>query len=260
MSEFNYLKLETSGSIAQLTFDRPPVNALNMDVLHELHQTLLDIARQETVRVLILTGAGKAFIAGADIAQMQHFDALQARAFAHTGQRVYRLLEEMPQVVIAAINGFALGGGCEISLACDLRIASEKAKFGQPEVNIGVIPGFGGTQRLPRLIGMAKAKELIFTGDMIDATTAAQIGLVNAVVAPEALLETAQEWAKKLISRGPTALKLAKAVMNRGMDCSLDAAFAYEADAFALCFPGGEAKEGMSTFLETKQNKDWSHT
>lgn len=258
MSEFKNLHYDVNDNIAVITLDHPPVNSLNTETFYELERLLMEISRRDDVRVVVITGNGKAFVAGADIPEMQELDGVQSRAFSQLGQHVFSMLEHLEQPVIAAVNGFALGGGCELTLACDLRIASEKAKFGQPEVNLGVIPGFGGTQRLPRLIGVAKAKELLYTGDMVNAATAEKIGLVNQVVPPEELMDTVMELAKKLCSRGPVALRLLKTVVNKGADASLETACGYESDAFGICFSSGEPKEGMTVFLETKKNKDWS--
>jgi len=171
------------------------------------------------------------------------------------GQHVFRRMELMEKIFIGAINGFALGGGCEFAMACDIRIASEKAKFGQPEVNLGVIPGFAGTQRLPRLVGLAKAKELLLTGDLIPADEAFRIGLVNRVVPPETLMDESEALAKKILTKGSVAIKMVKACVNRGMQTDIDTAAAFEASAFGLCFASGETREGMSAFLEKREAK-----
>src|SRR5208283_363882 len=202
------------------------------------------------IHVVIVTGSGeKAFVAGADIAQMAPMSAIEGRNWGKLAQAVFNKLENLPQPVIAAVNGFALGGGCELAMACDIRIASEKAKFGQPEVTLGIIPGFAGTQRLPRLVGKGRAKELLFSGGMIDAAEAHRIGLANKVVAPEELIAAAREMAGIIMSRGPVAVRLCKAAVNEGLDMDLESGMAYEAEVFGLCFATADQKEGMSAFL-----------
>jgi len=251
---FENLTLATDGAIATVTINRPrAMNALNRETLEELKQLFSELEQQEEIKVIILTGAGgKAFVAGADIAQMQQMNALEARAFAQLGQQVMTNIEQCSKPVIAAVNGFALGGGCELAMACDIRLASEKAKFGQPEVNLGVIPGFAGTQRLSRLIGKGRAKELIFTGDMIDANEALHLGLANKVVPADQLLEAAQAMAEKIAAKGPVAIRFSKEAINRGLEMDLDKANAYEAELFSLCFASNDQKEGMSAFLEKR--------
>lgn len=244
-------------NIAIIKFNRPQVlNALNTDTILELERTLDELATDSNVRVIIITGAGKAFVAGADISEMRNFTSIEARAFAQNGHRVLSKLENIEKPVIAAINGFALGGGCEIALACDIRILSETAKIGQPEVNLGIIPGFGGTQRLARLCGVGIAKELIYTGDMIDAQEAYRIGFANKVVALDKLMDTAKEMAKKIMNKGPQAIRMTKTIINRGLDANLETAKELEIETFALCFSTGEPKEGMSAFLE-KRKASW---
>jgi len=247
--------LKVEGAIAEVTINRPKaLNALNSQTLKELGTVIDELAENQEVRVIILTGAGeKAFVAGADISEMKNKNALEARNFARLGQKVFSEIENMPQIVIAAVNGFALGGGCELSMACDIRLASTKAKFGQPEVSLGIIPGFAGTQRLPRLIGKGLAKELIFTGDMIDAEEAYRIGLVNKVYEPEELLIKAREMALKIISRGPSAVSLAKSAINNGMNMDDESAYSHEAEVFGLCFVTEDQKEGMGAFLEKRK-------
>ncbi|MEO0091854.1 MAG: enoyl-CoA hydratase-related protein [candidate division WOR-3 bacterium] len=244
-------------NIAIIKFNRPQVlNALNTETILELEQVLDELATNSDVRVIILTGEGKAFVAGADISEMRNFTSVQARIFAQNGHRVLSKLENIEKPVIAAINGFALGGGCEIALACDIRILSENAKIGQPEVNLGIIPGFGGTQRLARLCGAGIAKELIYTGDMIDAQEAYRIGLANKVVPLDKLIDTAKEFAKKIMNKGPIAIRMTKTIINRGIDSNLETAKELEIETFALCFSTGEPKEGMSAFLE-KRKASW---
>ncbi len=252
--EFRNLLLEVSAGVAQVTLNRPKaLNALNEEVFSELSSCLDTIGQDSSVRVVILTGAGeKAFVAGADIAFMQGLSALEARRFSLMGQEVMNRIEQLPQPVIAAVGGFALGGGCELALACDIRLASENARFGQPEVNLGVIPGFAGTQRLARLVGSGKAKELLLTGDMIDAREAHRIGLVNRVVDRAELLAAAQEMAAKIAAKGQVAVRLCKEAVNNGLEMDLDRACRYEADLFALCFATADQKEGMAAFIEKR--------
>ena len=248
---------EEKGSAAVITINRPKaLNALNLQTLEELGACLTEIGKNDNIAVVILTGGGeKSFVAGADISHMQSLDVIEARSFAKRGHEVGKLLESIPQPVIAAVNGFALGGGCELAIACDIRYASENAKFGQPEVNLGVIPGFGGTQRLPRLVGKGLANELIFSGNIIDAAEALRIGLVNKVFAQEDLLAKCLELAETIASRGPLAVRLCKEVVNHGMEMDLARACQYEADLFSLCFSSSEQKEGMAAFLEKRAPK-----
>jgi enoyl-CoA hydratase len=248
------LRLEIAGGIAVVTVDRPrALNALNESTLRELRTIFATLADERTVQVVILTGSGeKAFVAGADIAAMQAMSALQARSFAELGHDVMRAIEGCPKPVIAAVNGFALGGGCELALACDIRLAAENARFGQPEVNLGVIPGFGGTQRLARLIGRGRALELILTGEMIDAAEAHRLGLANKVVPQAQLLETAKGMAAGIIGKGPVAVRLAREAVRNGLEMDLDRANRYEAELFGLCFASSDQKEGMQAFLEKR--------
>ncbi len=243
--------------VATITVNRPKaLNALNRQTLEELLACSREIAVDQGVRVVVVTGAGeKAFIAGADISAMQSMDALAAREFGRLGQSVMDALEDLPQPVIAAINGFALGGGCELAMACDIRLASDTARFGQPEVKLGVVPGFGGTQRLPRLIGRGAANELLFSGEMINAQEALRLGLVNRVVPQGELLAACQELAGKIAAQGPLAVRLCKEAVNRGLEMGLTEACAHEAELFALCFASPEQKEGMAAFLEKRPAK-----
>lgn len=254
--EFKNIILEIKDNVGIVKMNRPAaMNALNSEILEELNGAFTELGESDQVKVIIITGEGKAFVAGADIAEMKDMSGDQARAFSMKGQKVFDLIAKTPKPVIAAVNGFALGGGCELAMACDIRIASEKAKLGQPEVNLGVIPGFAGTQRLSRLVGAAKAKELIFTADMVDAQTAYSIGLVNRVVPAEQLMDACVEMAGKIASKGPTAVKLAKKVISEGIETRLDEGSAYESRDFGECFKSGEAKEGMSAFLEKRRPK-----
>jgi enoyl-CoA hydratase len=255
---YKNILVEIVEKIGIIKINRPQaLNALNIETIHELNDVVHQWNREDDIKVIIITGEGKAFVAGADIAEMKDMTKQQAIDFSEMGQRVLSLIESQEKPVIAAVNGFALGGGCELAMACDIRIASDKARLGQPEVNLGVIPGFAGTQRLARMVGTAKAKELIFTGDMVDAQTALSIGLVNQVVPLENLMNTAMEMAKKIASKGPTAIKLAKRVISRGIETDFATGSSFEVDAFGECFASGEAKEGMSAFLEKRAPK-WS--
>jgi len=246
---------EVKEGIATITFNRPKaLNALNGALLAEMSQALDEIAADEDIRVLILTGAGdKAFVAGADISELATFDSLKAKTFGRRGHDIINKLQQLPIAVIAAVNGFALGGGTEISIACDFIYASENAKFGQPEINLGVIPGFGGTQRLPRLIGTNMAKELIFTGKMISAAEALQLGLVNKVVPHDSLMAEVLKTAGVIASKGKVSLREAKQAVNKGMDVDLASGCGIEIDAFALCYASPDAREGTSAFLEKRQ-------
>lgn len=245
--------LSREGDLAIVTINRPEkLNALNREVLEGLLAAVEELTATPGVRAMLLTGAGeKAFVAGADIAAMRAMGTAEAKAFSDLGHRFGDRMESAPFVVIAAVNGFALGGGCEMALACDLIYASDKARFGQPEVNLGVIPGFGGTQRLIRRVGVGKARELLYTGDLIDAAEAHRIGLVEAVVPHGTVLEHAKGVAKKIAAKGPLAIQQAKVVMRRG-DAGLASANELEAQAFAMLFGTEDLKEGMGAFLEKR--------
>ena len=241
--------------IALITFNRPKaLNALSTDLLQELSDALDEIAKNEDIRILILTGAGeKSFVAGADITELAKFNALQGKNFAEKGQSIINKLQELPIPVIAAVNGFALGGGTEIALACDFIYASENAMFGQPEINLGLIPGFGGTQRLPRLIGKNMAKEMILTGKMIPVDEAKMMGLVNKVCTQEALMDEVMKTAKTIVSKGKVSIRAAKEAINNGMNVDLATGCTIEIDAFALCMASEDAKEGTAAFLEKRK-------
>ena len=249
-----FVLYEQKGQYAIITINREKaLNALNSAVLDELDKTL-DSVDLDQVRCLILTGAGqKSFVAGADIAEMSTLTKAEGEAFGKKGNDVFRKLETFPIPVIAAVNGFALGGGCEISMSCDIRICSENAVFGQPEVGLGITPGFGGTQRLARLVGMGRAKEMIFTCDNIDAAEAYRIGLVNKVVAKEELMETAKTMAAKIISKGSYAVSVAKAAINNGYDMDIRNAVEMEANLFGVVNDTHDKKEGMGAFLEKRK-------
>jgi enoyl-CoA hydratase len=252
---YENILFQVDEGIATITFHRPKaLNALNQALLAEFSQALDAIAAEEDIRVLILTGAGeKSFVAGADITELATFTPLQAKIFSRAGHSVIAKLQELPIAVIAAVNGFALGGGSEIALACDFIYAAENARFGLPEITLGLIPGFGGTQRLPRLIGANRAKELIFTGKMISANEAALIGLVNKVVAPGALMEEVLKTARDIAAKGRVALRAVKQAVNRGLDTDLATGCSLETDAFALTLASSDAREGTAAFLEKRK-------
>jgi enoyl-CoA hydratase len=253
MAEENVLVAIETG-VATVTINRPEsLNALNTATLRALSDILDTLAGNASVRAVIVTGAGdRAFVAGADILEMRAFSPLEARAFARLGQETFFKLERLPQPTIAAVNGFALGGGCELAMACDIRVASTKAQFGQPEVKLGILPGFAGTQRLPRLVGAGIAKELILTGAMIRAERAWQIGLVNHVVEPDQLMAKAREIAAQIGAKGPVAVRLAKQAIDEGMNMDIDRGSQYEAELFGLSFSTADQKEGMKAFLEKR--------
>ena len=247
--------VEVENEIAVVTISREKsLNALNSETLAELKECFENIAARKDVRVLILTGAGKkAFVAGADISEMVNATPAEGRRMGMLAKEAFMLLETMPQVTIAAVNGYALGGGCEISMACDIRIASDNAKFGQPEVGLGILPGFGGTQRLARLVGKGRAKEIIFTCDQIDAQEAYRIGLANKVVPQDELLDTCKSMAEKIMSKGSDAISLAKEAINTGLETDLASGLTLEADLFGLSFSTADKKEGMTAFLEKRK-------
>ena len=240
------------GAVAVVTIDRPDaLNALNVETLAELRDRLLELAADEDARVVVLTGAGeKAFVAGADIKYMSELDPDQAKGWGALGHETGRLLETMPKPTIAAVNGFALGGGCELALACDIRYASSRAKLGQPEINLGIVPGWGGTQRLAHVCGIGVAKELIYTGRTVDAEEALRIGLVNAIADP--VLEKALETAHELAGKSRLALSLAKELCNLTLGVDYTVGLASEADRFGELFSSEDAKEGLTAFVEKR--------
>jgi len=250
--DYQILKTDVSQGLATVTISRPEaLNALNTRFFQEMDSLLSEMSSRREVKVLIITGEGKAFAAGADIAEMVQKTQDEGREFSKQGQKTFRKLELLPQPVIAAVNGFALGGGCELALACDVRIASSKAKFGQPEVNLGVIPGYAGTQRLPRLVGLGNALYLLMSGEMIGADEALRMGLVQKVVEPDQLLAAATELAKTIASKGPRAVQLVKKVARQGFLMDFESGCALESETFGSLF-GNEAAEGMRAFLEKR--------
>ena len=249
------LLYEVKDGIAVVTINRPDkLNALNRATIEELSQVFAAAAKDPGVGAVVLTGAGeKAFVAGADIGEIAGLDAQRGRDFALRGQEVFRSIETLPKPVIAAVNGFALGGGCELALACHVRIASESASFGQPEVNLGVIPGYGGTQRLTRLVGKGIALELLLTGDRIDANRAKEIGLANAVVPLADLLGKATEMARKMLSKAPLAVRHCLEAVGTGLDMPLEEGCYLEATLFGLCCASEDMREGTEAFLQKRK-------
>lgn len=250
---YKTVRFTVEGPVATLTFHRPEkLNALNQEMLQEISRVLAQVAEYREIRSLILAGQGRAFMAGADIQMFLEFDPLSARRFSQTGQEILVRLEDLPIPVIAAVQGYALGGGLEIAMACDLIYAAEGAKFGQPEINLGIIPGFGGTQRLARLAGLGRARELCFTGRHLDAREALALGLVAQVFPAETLRNECQKTAQSLARKSRTALASLKRVMQRGPDLDLKSALALESEGFALCFASPDAHEGARAFLEKR--------
>lgn len=258
--ELKNVIFEKEGNIAIVTINRPSaLNALNTETLKEIDLVIDEISRDSEVYSVIITGAGKSFVAGADITEMKDMTTLEGREFGILGNKVFRKIELLDKPVIAAVNGFALGGGCELSMACDMRIASAKAKFGQPETGLGITPGFGGTQRLARLVGTGMAKQLIYTAEIINAEEALRIGLVNKVFEPEMLMEEAKKLANTIASNAPIAVKLCKTAINRGIQCDVDTALSYESEAFGECFSTEDQKEGMTAFVEKRKEKHFKN-
>ncbi|MEM2106147.1 MAG: enoyl-CoA hydratase-related protein [Candidatus Bathyarchaeia archaeon] len=253
--EYKYIIYEKSEGVATITLNRPEaLNAFSKEVVEEVLNAIGDAKEDENVRVVVLTGTGeKAFSAGADIKAMKGMNALKARELSLMGEKLCLALENLEKPVIAAINGYALGGGLEVAMACDIRIASENARMGQTEINIGLIPGWGGTQRLTRLVGATKAKELIFTGKMIDAKTAEQIGLINMVIPQSNFREAVRQFALELAQKAPVALKIAKALINKGAEASLDVALALEREGFGVVASTEDLQEGVSAFTEKRK-------
>ena len=255
-----YETYEVEGAVGILTIDRPKaLNALNSEVLEDLNAAL-DQVDLDTVRCLILTGAGeKSFVAGADIGEMSDLSVAEGTAFGKKGNDIFLRIEKFPIPVIAAVNGFALGGGCELSMSCDIRLCSENAMFGQPEVGLGITPGFGGTQRLARIVGLGVAKELIYAATNIKADEAYRIGLVNHVYPLEELLPAAKKLAGKIARNAPIAVRSCKKAINEGMQVSIDEGVAIEEEIFGKCFETHDQKEGMSAFLEKRKEKNFTN-
>lgn len=253
---YNNILVEVENKIATVTINRPEaLNALNSETCKEIYDLFTALDKDDDVNVIILTGAGKAFVAGADIKEMAPLNADEGRNFGKAGLDAFAAVENCSKVVIAAVNGFALGGGCELAMACDIRLASAKAKFGQPEVGLGITPGFAGTQRLPRLVGMAKAKELIYRANIIGAEEAFAIGLVNHVYEPEQLKEEATKMATEISSKAQLAVRYAKEAINIGMQADIKTGMDIERSLFGLCFATADQKEGMAAFAEKRTPK-----
>ncbi|MBP2025648.1 enoyl-CoA hydratase-related protein [Peptoniphilus stercorisuis] len=253
---YKYLKEELEDGILILTIDRQEsLNALNGELLFEIDSYFTELRNRDEVSVVIITGAGRSFVAGADIGEMAQLNANEGAEWGRKGMNAFLKVEKIDKPVIAAINGFALGGGCELSLACDIRLASEKAKFGQPEVGLGVTPGFGGTQRLSRAIGLSRAKELIYTAEIISAEEAYNIGLVSKVVIHDELLNAAKELAEKIAKNSKLAVKYSKEAINTGIQTDIDSGMDIERANFGLCFATKDQKEGMKAFLEKRAPK-----
>jgi enoyl-CoA hydratase len=249
-----FIQLEQRGHVAILTVNRPEVlNALNGQVLRDLEEAVDQVEANEEIYVAVLTGAGRAFVAGADISYQLGLTPVDAKAFSDYNHQVLFKLENMQKPVIAAINGFALGGGCELSMACDIRIASEKAKFGQPEVGLGITPGSGGTQRLPRIVGLSQAMELALTGKMIGAQEAKEIGLVSRVVPHEQLMDTVLELAETIASQPQVAVRLIKQCINRGVQTDIQTAATYESMAYSICCSTEDKHDAMAAFVEKRK-------
>ena len=250
----SFVTLEAKGPIGILTMNRPEaLNALNEQVLRDLDAALDQAAAQDDILVLVLTGAGRSFVAGADIAQMKDLSPMEAKRFGLFGNGVFLKLENFPKPVIAAVNGFALGGGCELAMSCDIRLASEKAKFGQPEVGLGITPGFGGTQRLARIVGTSNAMELILTAKTISAAQAQEMGLVSHVYPPEELMDKALELAQAIAANAQVAVRESKAAIRRGLQTDMATGAAFEAEAFALCFATEDQKDAMTAFVNKEK-------
>lgn len=253
MTQLQNLTLDVTDRIATLTLDRPSkLNALNDETMRELGRAITDIRTRDDVGGVILTGSGRAFVAGADIAELVTQDSLAARDRARAGQEVFLRIETLSKPVIAAVNGFALGGGCELAMACHIRIASETATFGQPEVKLGIGPGFGGTQRLPRIIGQSRALQLLLTGETIDAAEALRIGLVNKVVPAAGLMDAARAMMKQMLANGPLALAVCIEAVHSGLQMTLDEGMVLEANQFGLLAATADMREGTRAFLEKR--------
>ncbi|MCY6485675.1 short-chain-enoyl-CoA hydratase [Clostridium aestuarii] len=259
--EFKNVILEKEGKLAILTINRPKaLNALNAETINDIDMAVDNIAKDKGIEAVIVTGSGnKSFVAGADIKEMKDMSVMDGREWAIYANGVFRKIETLNKPVIAAVNGFALGGGCEISMACDIRIASKNAKFGQPEVGLGITPGFGGTQRLARHVGMGRAKELIYTAKIVGAEEAYRIGLVNKVVEQEELMDEAKKLANSIMKNAPVAVRLCKQAINRGMQVDIDTAVNLEAELFGECFSTEDQTEGMTAFMEKRKEKNFKN-
>lgn len=255
MTDLNYINVEWDGDLAIVTVDRQDkLNALNADVIGELGEVFSSLGDDDDVRGVILTGAGsKAFVAGADIGELATMDSLAGVRVSRDGQDVFRAIELYPKPVLAAVGGYALGGGCELALACHMRIASERAQFGLPEVGLGIIPGYGGTIRLARLVGLGRAIEMTLTGDPVDAERAHAIGLVSSVVEPETLMDEAKSLLRKVTAKGPVAVRMALESIYRGLDTSTGEALDFESSLFGLLASTDDMREGMEAFLEKRK-------
>ena len=257
---YQTIRFEKQDNIAIITINRPEaLNALNSQVLNDLDAAIDEVAANDDVYVVVLTGAGRSFVAGADIGEMKGFSSADGKKFGVHGGGVFLKLENMAKPVIAAINGFALGGGCELSMACDIRLASEKAKFGQPEVGLGITPGFAGTQRLPRIVGISKAMELILTAKVIGAAEAKAIGLVSEVYPPEELMPKALELANAICANAQIAVQESKRCIRMGMQTDISTGSAFEAEAFGVCCGTEDKDEGMGAFLEKRAEKHFKN-
>ena len=256
----SFVNFEQQGAVAILTINRPEaLNALNSQVLSDLDEVITKVEASPDIHAVILTGAGRSFVAGADIGEMKGFSAIDGKKFGVHGGGVFLRLENLSKPVIAAVNGFALGGGCELAMSCDIRIASEKAKFGQPEVGLGITPGFGGTQRLPRIVGISKAMELILTAKVIGAAEAKEIGLVSQVYAPEELMDKAMELANAICANAPIAVQESKRCIRMGMQIDIATGSAFEAEAFGVTCGTEDKSEGMGAFLEKRAEKHFQN-
>ncbi len=250
----NFVLTEKKDAVAVLTINRPDaLNALSSEVLEEISGAFEALQQDEDVRVIIITGAGRAFVAGADVAEMADLNMVEGRAFGNIGQELFRRIEKSEKPTIAAINGYALGGGLELAMCCDIRIASETAVMGQPEVGLGIIPGFSGTQRLTQIVGKGRAAQMILTTENIGAAEALSYGLVNKVTAPESLMDEALAMAGTIAAKAPLAVRWANSAIKRGLEVDLDSGIAIEADLFGMCFATEDQKEGMHAFLERRK-------
>ena len=249
-----FVEFEQRGHVGLITINRPEVlNALNLEVIEQLDDILLRAESQEDVHVIVITGAGRSFVAGADIGEMVNYTADDAKRFSHHGNNTMMHITRFPSPVIAAVNGFALGGGCELAMSCDIRLASEKARFGQPEVGLGITPGFGGTQRLARIVGVSNAMELILTAKTINAARAQELGLVSHVYPPEELMDKAMELAQAIAANAQVAVRQSKAAIRRGLQTDMYTGAAYEAEAFGLCFATEDQKDAMTAFVNKEK-------